>query len=448
MWTSKDNTELHEAHQTITKLAYYDVLTSLPNRRLFYDRCKQAISLAQRYQQKLAILYFDLDNFKSFNDTWGHSFGDSVLVHTANTLVDCVRDIDTVTRLGGDEFAIVINDIKRNSDLIQIVEKILQQLNKKTMFENKEVSICTSIGISLYPDNGEEIEQLMKCADAAMYYAKDKGKNNFQYYKSLLNTNVQHRIQMENKIRHALENDHFHLYYQPQFNIKTGELSGVEALIRWHHPSQGIIAPNDFIPIAEKSLLIVEIGKWVTEKACHEFKWLLDQGFPSIKIAINISASQFQHSAVLIETIESALIDSGLPSNLLQLELTESLLIEDVDETITIIDKLKQSHISFAIDDFGTGYSSLSYLKSFPVDIIKIDRSFIRDIEDDLNNRAIISAIIMMSHELNLKVLAEGVEDEEQLAFLTKHHCDLVQGFYFAKPMSAETLLKKYCVKQ
>jgi len=444
VWTSKDNTELHDANETINQLAYYDALTNLPNRRLFQDRCKQAVTTAKRRNSKLALLYFDLDNFKNINDSWGHDFGDALLVHVSNVLTNCVRDMDTVTRLGGDEFAIILADIEKTADVVRIASNIQKHLNQKTRIETRELSIGTSIGISIYPNDGVTINQLMKCADMAMYHAKDKGKNNFQFFENSLNVNMQQRLNMENRIREALKDDEFELYYQPQFDINTGQISGVEALIRWFDQSNKCIAPLDFIPVAEESNLIIEIGKWVTERACQQFNQLIKQGFPAVKIAINISAKQFQQSALLIEVVREALSQSKLPSHLLQLELTESMLIKDVEETISIIDRLKQDQITFAIDDFGTGYSSFSYLKSFPVDIIKIDRSFIRDIESDLNNRAIISAMIMMAHALGLRVLAEGVENEQQLEFLKKHQCDLVQGFYYAKPMAADVLLSEY----
>ncbi len=443
IWTSKDNTELHEAHETISQLAYYDALTGLPNRRLYHDRFQLAISAAKCHRTKLALMFLDLDNFKAVNDSWGHEFGDQLLKHTAITLNDCVREMDTVARLGGDEFCIIINDVEDNADIIHMADNILNSLTKKTLIADREMSITTSIGISLYPDDGEEATELIKCADMAMYHAKEKGKNNFQFFEEFLNVNAQKRLEFERKIMKAHENDAFQLYYQPQFNMQTGELTGVEALIRWIDDGR-VVLPGEFIPISEESSLINDLGKWVVHKACHEFQSLLNKGFPPVKMAINISANQFHKPNELLGCIENALAESGLSGALLQLELTESVMIDDVKETIVIIEKLKKKDITFAIDDFGTGYSSLSYLKVFPVDLIKIDQSFIHDVEHDASNRTIIGAITDMAHELGLKVLAEGVETKQQLEHLKVHKCDYVQGHYYAKAMPADVLLNQY----
>ncbi len=447
VWTSKDNTELHDAHETISQLAYYDALTGLPNRRLYQDRFKLAISAAKRHKSKLGLLYLDMDNFKGVNDAWGHDFGDQLLKHMATTLSDCVREMDTVARLGGDEFCIIINDVNDNADLVHIADNILTMLNRVVEVDEREVSVTTSIGISVFPDDADDASELMKCADMAMYHAKDKGKNNFQFFEEFLNINAQHRLRTERKIKQAIADNAFQLYYQPQFDLGSGELTGVEALIRWVDGDK-ILLPNEFISICEESSLINDLGEWVVSQACHEYKDLLDAGFPQVKVAINISASQFHQSSALLSIINDALLSSGLPSHLLQLELTESVLIDDVQQTIEVISELKEKNITFAIDDFGTGYSSLSYLKIFPADIIKIDRSFVRDIENDMNDRAIISAITVMAHELGLKVLAEGVENEAQQVFLKEHQCDLVQGFYHAKPMPGLELLEQYRLKK
>jgi diguanylate cyclase (GGDEF)-like protein/PAS domain S-box-containing protein len=446
VWTSKDNTELHDAHETISQLAYYDALTGLPNRRLYQDRFQLAISAAKRHKSKLGLLYLDVDNFKGVNDVWGHDFGDQLLKYMASVLMDCVREMDTVARLGGDEFCIIINDVNDNADLVHIADNILNRLNRTVELDGRDMSINTSIGISVYPDDAMDAGELMKCADMAMYHAKDKGKNNFQFFEEFLNINAQHRLNRERKIKQALVNNDFQLYYQPQFNLISGELIGVEALIRWVDEGK-VLLPGEFITICEESSLINELGEWVVNQACHEYKDLLDCGFPAVKVAINISAGQFHQSNVLLDIINEALLSSGLPGHLLQLELTESVLMVDVPQTIEVIEQLKQKSITFAIDDFGTGYSSLSYLKNFPADIIKIDRSFVGDIESDINDRAIISAITMMSHELGLKVLAEGVENEAQLAFLKELKCDFVQGFFYAKPMPGPELLTAYGIK-
>ncbi len=445
VWTAEDNTELHNAHETISHLAYFDALTGLPNRRLYHDRFNQAISAAKRHKTRLAVLYFDLDNFKMINDSLGHDFGDVLLKHVGGILTNAVREMDTVSRLGGDEFSIIVNDVVDDNQVTHVADHILHQLNKKTVLQGRELSISTSIGVSMYPTDGDNAKELMKNADMAMYHAKEKGKNNFQFFEEFLNINAQHRLQMEDRIRKAIDEDVFQLYYQPQFDIHNGVMSGVEALIRWPD-GDGFISPCDFIPIAEETSLIIDIGNWVVKQACHEFKQLIDDGFPAVKVAVNISAGQFHQPRGLMKAIDDALTSSGLPNHLLQLELTEGVLIDDVTETISFIDKLKKKNISFAIDDFGTGYSSLSYLKSFPVDIIKIDRSFVMDIETDVNDQAIIRAISVMAHALDLKVLAEGVETEAQLAFLREHQCDFVQGYYYAKPMPGAKLLSEYGV--
>ena len=444
VWTAENNTELHDAHETISKLAYFDTLTGLPNRTLYHDRFEQAINAARRHKTQIAVLYLDLDNFKAINDSWGHDFGDLLLKHVAQLLKSAVREMDTVSRLSGDEFSIVINDVKNNLDVIHVAEHILHKLGQKTVIEHREMNITTSIGISIFPHDGDDAKTLLKNADMAMYHAKEKGKNNYQFFEAFLNVNAQQRLEMESRLREAIAEDSFQLHYQPQFDIQTGKISGVEALLRWPHGHGGFIPPCDFIPIAEESSLIIDIGNWVIRQACTEFKQLIEQGLPEVKVAVNISANQFRQSRALMSNIQTSLKASGLPKALLQLELTEGVLIEDVDETLAMIELLRRERISFAIDDFGTGYSSLSYLKQFPADIIKIDRSFVLDIEHDVNDQAIIRAICVMAHELDLKVLAEGVETEAQLDFLRDHHCDFVQGFYYAKPMPAAQLLEKY----
>ena len=446
VWTTEDNTELHHAHETISQLAYFDALTGLPNRRLYNDRFNQAIVAAKRHCNKLAVFYLDLDNFKMINDSWGHDFGDLLLKHVAQTLTDSVREMDTVCRLGGDEFSMIINDVLDDKYVMHVADNILHKLNQKIELAGRELNIGTSIGISLYPDDGEDVKELMKNADMAMYHAKERGKNTFQFFEEFLNVNAQHRLDMERRIQKALDNDEFELFYQPQFNIHTHQLTGVEALIRWPDGQGGYIPPSEFIPIAEETSLIIDIGNWVAYQACQEFKQLIDDGLPAVKVAVNISANQFKQSRLLKQTISGALELSQLPAHLLQLEITEGVLIEDLEATVKVINYLKSRQVTFAIDDFGTGYSSLSYLKTLAVDIIKIDRRFVSDIENDLNDQAIIRAIASMAHELELTVLAEGVENEAQLNFLRQHQCDFVQGFYFAKPMPAHQLLARFGV--
>lgn len=444
VWTTEDNTELHDAQETISQLAYFDALTGLPNRRLYHDRFNQAIVAAKRHRTKLAVFYLDLDNFKMINDSWGHDFGDLLLKHVAETLTSSVREMDTVSRLGGDEFSVIINDVVDDKYVMHIADNILHKLNQKVELAGRELTIATSIGISIYPDDAEDGKELMKNADMAMYHAKERGKNTFQFFEEFLNANAQYRLQMENRIQNALDNDEFQLYYQPQFDIHTEALCGVEALIRWPDGEGGFTAPSEFIPIAEETSLIIDIGNWVVHQACQEFKALFEQGFPQVKVAVNISANQFKQSRLLKKTIFGALELWKFPAHLLQLEITEGVLIDDINATVEVIEQIKEKEVTFAIDDFGTGYSSLSYLKTFAVDIIKIDRSFVNDIENDPNDQAIIRAIGSMAHELDLAVLAEGVENKAQLDFLRQHQCDYVQGFYYAKPMPASQLLARF----
>ncbi|MCO7225461.1 EAL domain-containing protein [Pleionea sp. CnH1-48] len=444
LWTSKDNTQLHDAQETIRQLAYFDPLTNLPNRRLYQDRIQQAINVADRHHEKVALLYFDLDNFKNINDLLGHDFGDLFLKHVAESLALSVRNSDTVARLGGDEFTVILGDIESVNDIVHVAENILHRLNTKTVIDGRDVVVNSSIGISLYPDDAEDAAQLMKHADMAMYYAKEQGRNNFQFFEKFLNEKAQKRIQLENRLREAIKNKEFILHYQPQFELKSGDLVGIEALVRWNDPERGMISPAEFIPLAEETSLIVSLGRWVIHYACAEFASMVERGFPKVKLAINISANQFRRKNELYDDILFALEQSKLPAHLLQLELTESILVEDIEETIRLLEDFKQQKITLAIDDFGTGYSSLSYLKKFPVDVIKIDRTFVRDIENDSNDRAIVRAMSAMAHELELKVLAEGVENLNQVEFLLQQQCDYTQGFYYSKPLDAQMLFESY----
>jgi len=342
VYSAKDNTELHNAQETIGLLAYYDPLTALPNRRLYQDRFKQALSRASRYNTKIALLYLDLDNFKNINDTKGHDFGDMLLQHVAEILKINVRDADTVARLGGDEFSIILNDLNENEDIVNITTNILKNLNAPKIIDNYELTIQCSIGISIYPDDSDNVEELMRCADMAMYHAKGQGKNTFQFYKQFLNVRAHYRIEMEQSLKCAIKNNEFEMYYQPQIDAKTGRLSGIEALIRWFDEENNAISPIDFIPIAEESHLIMEIGLWVVNNVCLQYAKLLAQGFPRVKMAINISAIQFKHPKRLLNEIESALEKARLPSELLQLELTESVLINDMEQTLEVIEYLKK----------------------------------------------------------------------------------------------------------
>lgn len=442
--TSEDHTELHEAQETIKQLAFFDPLTQLPNRRLLGDRFKQEFRRLERMEgASLAVMLLDLDNFKTVNDSLGHNVGDSLLVHVASILNQCIRAEDTVSRLGGDEFAILIGGatVERITD---IADAIIHALSEPVELGGKLVQVGASIGISLYPQDANNSDELLKNADLAMYHAKSEGKNHFQFYRDELNTRAHDRLVLENRIRTAIDKQHFQLYYQPQIHLASGELIGLEALIRWIDPDHGVISPADFIPLAEDTGMIGRIGDWVIDTACKELKLLHAKGLDQIKVAVNVSAHQFKNGEHLCNVIQSALQGHQLQSKFLSLELTESILIDDINETIRSLNDLKGLNITLAVDDFGTGYSSLSYLKTFPIDVLKIDQSFIRDILEDKSDKAIVTAIIAMAKELDLHVLAEGVETVDHNDMLKAFGCDYAQGYYYCRPIPIEELIERY----
>lgn len=440
--TFKDITRLHHAQQTIEKLAFFDPLTNLPNRRLLADRLNQAIESCKRRQDSMVgILMFDLDNFKTVNDSLGHNLGDELLQQVADLFSQQVRKEDTIARLGGDEFTIILNNMRSIEKIAEIAAAIIQQLKKPLDVSGHQVVIGTSIGISVYPGDTQNPDDLIRNADIAMYHAKSEGKNNFQFFTANMNDKVQLRLEMENKLRRAIELQHFQLYYQPQIDLLSGKISGVEALIRWNDPQQGIIPPNEFIPLAEDTGMIGPIGDWVIKTACRELKELQDKGFPAVKVAVNVSAYQFHHGQHLAEVIDQAFSDSGLAPHCLSLEVTESLLIDGIREASQLLEELRKRQITIAIDDFGTGYSSLSYLKQLPIDILKIDQSFIRDLLVDASDEAIVYAIIAMAHKLDIKVLAEGVETTEHQNILLQQGCDFAQGYLYCRPIPKDELL-------
>ncbi len=443
--TSEDNTDLHNAQQTIEQLAFYDPLTNLPNRRLLSDRLQQAIEHAQRNPEEMvAVMVFDLDNFKTVNDSLGHNYGDELLKAVAHIFQSQVRREDTVSRQGGDEFTIVLAGMKTSQKVVDIATSILEKLSQPITVCGHQVVIGSSIGIAIFPDDADNPDELLRNADMAMYHAKDEGKNNFQFFTSAMNKQAHQRLLLENKLRNAIEQNHFQLHYQPQIDLRSGELVGLEALIRWIDPEQGMISPAEFIPLAEDTGLIGQIGDWVIETACKEMKTMHDKGLPKIKVAVNVSAFQFSHGKHLTKVIGSALEKYNYPAELFSLELTESILIEDINETLNVLNSMRDLGIILAIDDFGTGYSSLSYLKQFPIDILKIDQSFIRDITTDDSDKAIVSAIIAMAKQLGIEVLAEGVEEVAHQQFLQSQGCDYVQGYLYCKPIPADTLLTRW----
>jgi diguanylate cyclase (GGDEF)-like protein len=435
----------NEAHLTharrVEYLAYHDGLTALPNRGLFNKLLSQAISQARRYHRELAVAFIDLDRFKQINDTLGHEAGDELLKEVANRLKTCVRDSDTVARLGGDEFVVLLTELGDERYAATVAQKIINAVAKPFNLLGQEFRVTASIGISTYPKDGPDEQTLTKNADIAMYQAKEDGKNNFQFYSEQLNANSLERLTLESSLRHALERNEFQLYYQAKRDIATGQITGMEALLRWQHPDLGIVAPMQFIPVAEETGLIVPIGRWVLHTACLQNVTWQKQGLPRLKIAVNLTARQFSDEH-LLRDIAVVLKSTGMEAGLLELEIHESLLIQDMEKTLRILTDLKAMGIKIAIDDFGTGYSSLATLQRFPLDTIKIDRSYIRDIATRTEDSNLTEAIIAMGKSLSLTVVAQGVETKEQADFLRQHACDEFQGFYFNKPMSADEFTK------
>lgn len=432
-------TERKRVEEILRYLAYHDTLTDLPNRTLFNDRLSVALSQAKRNNGNFAVMFLDLDYFKMVNDTLGHDVGDRLLKGIASKLSNLLRKGDTISRIGGDEFTILLHGINQLEDAALVAQKIIDTLREPWVVGVHEFHITTSIGIAFYPNDGEDQETLIKNADAAMYQAKQNGRNNFQFYTPAMNARAIYRLELENHLRKALERDEFIIYYQPQVEISTGLIMGIEALIRWQHPEWGLISPAEFIPIAEDTGLILSIGEWVIQTACYQAKAWQDLGFPPIRISVNLSARQFQQPNLVLK-VADILSKTGLDPRWLELEITESIAMKDVEFTGKMLFELRKMGITIAIDDFGTGYSSLSYLKRLPIDIIKIDRSFIRDITTDPDDASIVSTIIVLARNLKMQVIAEGVETEEQLTFLRKQKCDQMQGYLFSKPLPAQNL--------
>lgn len=435
-----DISERKASEQRIHRLAYYDALTHLPNRTLFQDRLHTALQSAERQKSWVVLMFLDLDRFKPINDSLGHAAGDRMLQEMAIRLLGCVDDDDTVARMGGDEFTLLLQpgatrEIALNR-AIHVAEQILGSLVKPFVLESREFFVTASIGIALSPQDGNELSQLMKNADTAMYHAKERGKNNFQFYQADMNATALERLELESDLRHALEQEEFVLYYQPQFSGDGKRLTGAEALLRWRHPRRGLVPPGDFIPVLEELGLVVEVGDWVLTEACKQLKTWHAARVRVPKVSVNISARQFSDGQ-LGTRIATILEETGLAPACLELELTESILMREVEETMHILDSLKFLGLSIAVDDFGTGYSSLNYLKQFPIDVLKIDRSFVDGLPSGEQDAQIARAIIAMAHSLNLAVIAEGVETHEQLEFLRAHGCDEVQGYLFGRPMPA-----------
>ena len=429
------------AEEQLTQLAHYDVLTSLPNRMLFYDRLKHALAEAKRNQWMLGVMFVDLDRFKNINDTLGHAVGDGLLQQVAERLKESVRTSDTVGRLGGDEFAIVLSNLATARDADAVAQKIMASFSEPFRLDQAELFVTASIGITLYPDDSTDQDALIKNADIAMYRAKEEGRDTYEFFAPGMNAQGGERLDMEVMLRHALERKEFVLHYQPKIALQDNRIIGVEALIRWNSKELGLVLPMQFIPLAEETGLIAPIGEWVLKTACAQNKAWQDQGFPPLLMSVNLSPRQFQQKN-LLQMIAGTLTETGLDPRLLELEITESIIMKHPEKSSAILQQLHEIGIRFSIDDFGTGYSSLAYLKRFPVHRLKIDQSFVRHITTDADDAAIVTAVIAMAKSLKLEVVAEGVETREQLAFLAQLRCDEYQGYYFSKPVPAEEFVR------
>lgn len=439
--TARDITERKEAEEFINFQAYHDLLTRLPNRALFKDRLSLAITHAKRNTQSLAVMFLDLDRFKVVNDTLGHAMGDRLLQSVSMRLENCLREGDTLSRFGGDEFTLLLPDISSKEDARKIARKVINVLKEPFMLGEHEVFVGVSVGIAMYDEAGNSVEQLIQNADIAMYHVKGRGKDGYQFYSDSMNVTCSNRLKIERDMRNALDNKEFRVYYQPQINAATGGIIGVEALIRWHHPERGIIYPSEFIPLAEETKLIVDISEWVLKTACAEVKSWIDAGHKEIRLAVNFSPSQVEHPR-FVNMLFRQLEEYNFPPENLEIELTENVIMNDLEHMIQKLSKLADHGITIAIDDFGTGYSSLNYLHKLPIHTLKVDQSFVHDIQNSENEACIVNAIVAMAHGLKLNIVAEGVETASQLEYLKSLGCHEIQGFFFGKARPAdETIL-------
>ncbi len=428
---------LRHANEKLHHQALHDNLTHLPNRTLLEDRITQAISSAERTGRHFAVIFLDLDRFKTINDSLGHHYGDKLLQAVAKRLGEVLRVEDTIARIGGDEFVILLNNIGDPQMAANVAQKILTTLSEPLSIEGQEQNISTSIGISIYPDDGRNLRALMVNADGAMYHAKKMGRANYQFFTPEMNAAAHARLEMEKRLRWAIEHNELELHYQPKVDVASGEITAMEALVRWRHPHKGLIMPAEFIPVAEEIGLIIPLGAWVLMKACEQNRKWQDAGLPALRVAVNLSVAQFRQK-YLVEFIAQVLRETGLSADYLELEVTESVIMQDTEEAALILGRLHAQGIHLSIDDFGTGYSSLSCLKRFPLDKLKIDRSFVSDIGADSNDSAIVKSVIALAHSLKLGVIAEGVETEAQLNFLKSMGCDEYQGYYRSRPLPAD----------
>jgi diguanylate cyclase (GGDEF)-like protein/PAS domain S-box-containing protein len=439
VWSFRDITDRRRAEERVEFQAYHDMLTGLPNRLLLRDRLSVAMAHAQRRRHHLAVMFLDLDHFKLINDTLGHSVGDRLLQDLAQRLGGCVRQDDTVARVGGDEFTLLFPGLGRGLDAVRMAQKMLKSIAQPFFVDGHELNVTASVGIAIYPEDGKDAETLMSNADGAMYRAKDQGRNNYQLWTSGMNSRALERMALEGRLRRALERDEFVLHYQPIVELTSGVIVGMEALLRWQHPERGLLGPDTFIPVAEDSRLIIPIGEWVLAEACRQLRRWHDAGFTGLRIAVNLSGRQFQQQE-LAKTVERAYLDAGIPPESLDLEITESVAMQSVDWTASVLRSLQRMGVRISIDDFGTGQSSLSYLKHFPLTTLKIDRAFVKDIRVNPDGEAIVKAVIALAHILKLRVVAEGVETDQQIAFLREAACEEIQGYFYSRPLPADKL--------
>jgi len=432
-----DITEHKQVEEKLRHQAYHDQLTGLPNRLMYSEYLGLALLQAERRNQMCSVMMLDIDHFKSVNDTYGHEFGDKLLIIVAARLRESLRKEDTLARIGGDEFTVLVSLIDEINKVAHVAEKILAAFTLPVSIDGTDIFITASIGMALYPNDGRDSETLLKNADAAMYRAKEQGRNNYHFYTADMNAQAQQRMSLENDLRWAIERGELAMYYQPKVGVKSGCIVGAEALIRWKHPTRGFVSPADFIPLSEENGLILPIGEWLLREVCGQISRWHDEGLVVPRIAVNLSGRQFQRQN-LPDLLTRVIAETGIEADDLELELTEGTIMSNAEANIEMLVMLKRMGLSVAIDDFGTGYSSLSYLKRFPVDVLKVDYSFVRDITNDENSAELVRGIIDMAHGLKLKTVAEGVETQEQLEFLRKHGCDIIQGFLFSKAIPAE----------
>lgn len=444
VWRFRDITEAKRQEEIIRFQAHHDALTNLPNRTLFGDRLSHALRKITRTEGKLSVFYLDLDGFKTINDSLGHIVGDKLLVQVAKRLSDVLRDDDTVGRMGGDEFTILLEDVLGHAHVVRLAERVIEVFRTPFVLDGQELYITTSIGVAVYPGDGQTEELLLRNADIAMYKAKDQGRNNYHFFTSSLERLAKHRLSLETQLRHAVKGEEFQLYYQPVLSLDQEALSGFEALLRWETTEHGFIGPDTFIPIAESTGMILPLGEWVLNTACKQARVWIDKGFEDIKVAINLSAKQFQQ-ANLYDVIVQAIKDAGVGYHNITLEITESMVMQNVHGSIDILSSLRALGITISMDDFGTGYSSLNYLKTLPIDVLKIDRTFVMDVTESKDDRAIASSIITLGHNLDMRIVAEGVETDAQKRFLLEQGCDMVQGYYFGKPMPPQQAIQPFC---